>query len=171
MFHNQKYMQKTDKKIENVLLSARKKSLQHIKKVSFDKELVAEIDGVKFINDSQSINIEWALDTIQKSEKPIIWILGETKGLLDYQELKSFLKGKVEAIVSYGSFTKEHQYNMGSTVPFYSEQDDLEKAFICARAIANPKFTIVFSPGCDDELWSDVYERGEFFNQLIKNIK
>ena len=103
MFHNQKYMQKTDKKIENVLLSARKKSLQHIKKVSFDKELVAEIDGVKFINDSQSISMEWALDTIQKSEKPIIWILGETKSVqnLTSQELANEVGVSQSTIVKF----------------------------------------------------------------------
>ena len=165
-------MQKTDKKIENALLSARKNSLENINKIPFNRQRVAEADGVNFINDSVSMDIDWAIETIQNSDKPIIWLLGETKEALDYPWLKTFLKGKVEAIVSYGDFSKEHKYKMEALVPFYSQQESLEKAFDRAWAVANPKFTIVFSPGCADEkLWNDVEERGQFFNQLINKIK
>ena len=165
-------MQKTDKKIENALLSARKNSLEILNKIPFNRQWVAEVNGVNFINDSLSMDIDWAIETIENSDKPIIWILGENKEPLDYVWLKTFLKGKVEAIVSYGDFSKDHKYKMESLVPFYSQQDNLEKAFNRAWAVANPKFTVVFSPGCADEKWwNDVEERGQFFNQLINKIK
>ena len=165
-------MQKTDKKVGNALLNARKATLENINKISFSREFVAEIDGVKLINDSQSLDIDWAIETIESSDKPIIWIVGETQETLDYTWLKTFLKGKVEAIVSYGAFTKEHKYKMEALVPFYSQNDDLENAFNRAWAVANPKFTIVFSPACKNEnLWNTPEERGQFFNKLINNIK
>lgn len=165
-------MQKTDEKVENALLNARQKSLENINKIAFNREFIGEVDGVKFINDSQSVDLDWALETIQNSDKPIIWILGEAKEALDYTWLKTFLKGKVEAIVSYGSFSKEHKYKMEALVPFYSEHDNLESAFDRTWAVANPKFTIVFSPACQNQdLWNDVDERGQFFNKLVENIK
>lgn len=165
-------MNKVDKKLENALLNARKQSLETINKVSFNRELVAEIDGVRFVNDSQSLDMDWAIKTIEHSDKPIIWILGETKEDLNYEWLKGFLKGKVEAIVSYGNFSKEHKYKMEALVPFYSEHDNLENAFNRTWAVANPKFTIVFSPACTDEtIWETPEERGQFFNELIETIK
>ena len=96
-------MNNIDKKLENALISARKQALKEINKVDFSRTFVTEIDGVKFINDAQSINMEWAIETIQKSDKPIIWIMGEVSETLDYTWLKSFLKGKVEesAVVDY----------------------------------------------------------------------
>jgi len=165
-------MNKVEKKIENALLNARKQSLENINKIEFSREFVAEIDGVKFINDAQSMDMDWAIETIDNSDKPIIWILGETKESLDYSWLKTFLKGKVEAIVSYGNFSKEHKYKMEALVPFYSQQDNLENAFNRTWAVANPKFTIVFSPACSDEtIWNTPEERGLFFNKLIETIK
>ena len=156
---------------ENSLVSARKKALQNINQMPYNRQWIAEVEGVNYINDSVSVDLEWALETIAQSEKPIIWILGQTKDVIDYQSLKAFLNGKVEAIISYGEFTKEHNYKMEAMVPFYSVQNDLEGAFKRARAVANPKFTIVFSPACADEKWwDDVEQRGVFFNQLINNI-
>ena len=165
-------MQKTDEKVENALLNARQKSLENINKINFNRQFIGEINGIKFINDSESVDLDSALRTIQDSEKPIIWIMGEAKEVLDYIWLKKFLKGKVEAIVSYGSFSKEHKYKMEALVPFYSEHDNLESAFDRTWAVANPKFTIVFSPACQNQdLWNDVNERGQFFNRLVENIK
>jgi len=165
-------MNKIEKKTEDLLLNARKASLTNINKLEFNQELVVEINGVKIINDSQSLNIEHAIETIQNSEKPIIWILGEANQPLDYTWLKTFLKDKVEAIVSYGKFSKEHKYKMEALVPFYSQHDDLESAFNRTWAVSNPKFTIVFSPACRNEnLWDTPEERGQFFNKLINNIK
>jgi len=165
-------MQKTNKKTENQLMSARKNALQNINKMPFNRQWVKEIEGVNFINDSASVNLEWALQTIEGSNKPIIWIMGETKDSMDYQYLKSFLNNKVEAIISYGEFTKEHNYQMEAMVPFYSSQNDLEDALKRAWAVANPKFTIVFSPACKNEKWwDDIEERGHFFNTLINTLK
>jgi|GEM_PF-1816835 len=165
-------MNKVEKKIENALLNARKQSLENIHKTVFSREVIAEIDGVKFVNDAQSMDMDWAIETIENSDKPIIWILGETKESLDYNWLKTFLKGKVEAIVSYGDFSKEHKYKMEALVPFYSQHDNLENAFNRTWAVAIPKFTIVFSPACSDEaIWNTPEERGMFFNKLIETIK
>jgi UDP-N-acetylmuramoylalanine--D-glutamate ligase len=165
-------MQKTDKKVENPLLNARKNSLKNINKTPFNRQWIGEVNGVNFVNDSLCMDMEWAIETIQQSNKPIIWIMGETKESLQYSWLKTFLKDKVEAIVSYGDFSKEHKYKMEAIVPFYSQQDNLENAFNRAWAVANPKFTVVFSPACADEKWwNDVEERGQFFNELINKIK
>ena len=172
MLTNKLAMQKTNKKTENKLVSARKNALQNINKMPFNRQWVKEVEGVNFINDSASVDLEWALETIEQSDKPIIWIMGETKDAINYQDLKALLNNKVEAIVSYGEFTKEHNYKMEAMVPFYSHQSDLEGAFNRAWAVANPKFTIVFSPACKDEKWwDDIEERGHFFNSLIKTIK
>lgn len=165
-------MNKTEKKLENALLNARTESLKQIHKMPFNRQWVAEVDGINFINDSLSLDIDWAIETIENSDKPIIWILGETKEPLNYTWLKDFLKGKVEAIVSYGEFSKDHKYKMEALVPFYSQHDNLENAFDRTWAVANPKFTIVFSPACaDQKWWNDIEERGQFFNQLIDKIK
>ena len=154
------------------MLIYKNKKIDNINKITFSREFVAEIDGVKFINDAQSMDMDWAIETIENSDKPLIWILGETKEILDYAWLKTFLKGKVEAIVSYGNFSKDHKYKMEALVPFYSQQDNLENAFNRTWAVANPKFTIVFSPACsDDNIWNTPEERGLFFNELIETIK
>jgi UDP-N-acetylmuramoylalanine--D-glutamate ligase len=165
-------MQKTNKKTDNPLVFARKSALKKINKKPFNRQWIKEINGINFINDSASVDLEWALETIEQSDKPIIWIMGEAKDVMDYQSLKLFLKEKVEAIISYGEFTKEHNYKMESIIPFYSSQNDLKSALNRAWAVANPKFTIVFSPACKDEKWwDDMEERGHFFNSMINTLQ
>ncbi len=164
-------MQKTNKKTENPLLTARKQSLKNINKMPFNRQWVKEVNGVNFINDSASTDLEWALNTIQQSNHPIIWIVGEIKEEINYEALKNKLKNKVEAIISYGQLSKEHHYKMEAMVPFYSAQANLTKAFERTWSVANPKFTIVFSPAClDENNWENVKERGQFFNDLINQL-
>ncbi|MGV6861777.1 MAG: hypothetical protein ACWA41_08390 [Putridiphycobacter sp.] len=165
-------MDKTKNITTNKLVSARREGLKEINKIVFNRQWVAELNGINFINDSASIDLDWALETIELSDKPIIWIMGETKADLDYGMLKEILKNKVEAIISYGEFSKDHNYNMEAMVPFYSPHSNLKDAFNRAWAVANPKFTIVFSPACKNEnWWTNIEERGQFFNDLIESIK
>jgi UDP-N-acetylmuramoylalanine-D-glutamate ligase len=164
-------MQKTDKKNETQLISARKRSLKAHNKLPFSRQWIKDINGVNFINDAVSSDLNWAIESIHLAEKPIIWIVGQITEKINYDLLKKHLNGKVEAIISFGEYTKSHHYKMSALVPFYNNQSNLEEAVQRAWSVSNPTFTILFSPACYDNQKSEsIEDRGHFFNHLINKL-
>lgn len=164
-------MQKTDKKVENAFVKAREEALSKAQKLSFDREWMGEVNGIHFINDAKALDLDWTLESIKNTESPIIWLTGNWNQEVDYSWLKNQLNGQVEAVVAYGDFSKNHKYQMEATVPFYSEHETLAEAFNRVWAVANPKFTILFSPATEvEDEWSSWSERGLAFNDLVRNL-
>jgi UDP-N-acetylmuramoylalanine--D-glutamate ligase len=76
-------------------------------------ELVSEIDGVKFINDSKATNVNATYYALESMKTPTIWIVGGQDKGNDYSEIEELVKRKVKAIVCLGIDNQkiiDHQY-------------------------------------------------------------
>lgn len=77
-------------------------------------ELVAEINGVKFVNDSKATNVDavakalLAMPENENSREPNIWLLagGKDKGF-DYHELGPLLARRVKGAFLFGEMRKK----------------------------------------------------------------
>ena len=65
-------------------------------------QLVAEINGVKFINDSKATNVEAAWYALDGIRQPIVWIAGGTDKGNDYSSLLNLAENRVKALVCLG---------------------------------------------------------------------
>ena len=62
----------------------------------------AEINGVKFINDSKATNVNATYYALESMKTPTVWIVGGTDKGNDYTEIEDLVKRKVKAIICLG---------------------------------------------------------------------
>ena len=77
-------------------------SLMTFQAVEHRLEQVAEINGVKFINDSKATNVNATYYALESMKQPTIWIVGGVDKGNDYTEIEDLVKKKVKAIVCLG---------------------------------------------------------------------
>jgi UDP-N-acetylmuramoylalanine--D-glutamate ligase len=69
-------------------------------------EQVAEINDVKYINDSKATNVNATYYALESMKYPTIWIVGGIDKGNDYTEIEDLVKKKVRAIVCLGLIMK-----------------------------------------------------------------
>ncbi|MCS7253617.1 MAG: UDP-N-acetylmuramoyl-L-alanine--D-glutamate ligase [Armatimonadota bacterium] len=134
-------------------------------------EVVGEIDGVKFINDSAATSPHAALQALRSIDAPIIWVAGgENKGL-DFGILSDAVKRRVKTAVLIGSAAMEiAEFLMRLNVPF-KLAGGLEEAVSLAFNMASRGDVVLLSPACRSlDMFENYAERGEQFRVAVKRL-
>lgn len=131
-------------------------------------ELIAEHNGLVWINDSKATNVDAVLYALQAMDRPTVWILGGVDKGNDYSILYPHALKKVSAIVCLG---KDNQKILeafaGLNVPM-AEAGSAEEAVTLAAAVAEPGNTILLSPACASfDLFQNFEHRGEAFREAV----
>ncbi len=143
---------------------------RHFKGIEHRMEEVAQIHGVKFINDSKATNVDstlWALNSI---EKPIVLIAGGRDKGSDFSTLKDKVRAKVKAMVLLGEAEEKIERAFGSLVKT-KVAATLSQAVKSAFGLARPGDYVLFSPMCTSfDMFSDYAERGRIFKEAVQNL-
>ena len=143
---------------------------RHFKGIEHRMEEVAEIRGVKFINDSKATNVAstlWALNSI---EKPIILIAGGRDKGSDFSTLRDKVKDKVKAMILLGEAKEKIKEAFGSLVKT-QVATTVSWAVESAFGLARPGDCVLFSPMCASfDMFSDYAQRGRIFKEAVKNL-
>ncbi|MFT7088025.1 MAG: UDP-N-acetylmuramoylalanine--D-glutamate ligase [Rickettsiales bacterium] len=136
-------------------------------------ELVANIDGINFINDSKATNAE-STENALKSFENIYWIVGGKSKDGGIEMLKPYFP-KVKYAFLIGESMDEFVKTLDKKVELVKCKD-LEIAFKLAHQMAlkdsSPEKNILLSPSCASfDQWKSFEERGEFFCDLVKKIE
>ena len=140
-------------------------------------EHVAEINGVKFVNDSKATNLDAvskALQTMpasQPGEPNILLIAGGRDKGLDYHDLGPLLAQRVKHAFLLGE-TREKLRASWSLFTPCSLVDSLLEAVNEAARIAAPGDVVLLSPACSSfDLFRDYRHRGEVFRQAVEQLR
>ena len=133
-------------------------------------ELVREINGVCFYNDSKSTSPGATLRALQSFSNPIILISGGKDKGLDYSVLRDKVKEKVKHLILLGESRFRMQNELGSIVDTslaVSLEDALEKASLSLRS----GDTVLFSPACSSfDMYASYEERGRNFKDIVQKL-
>lgn len=149
--------------------------LETFQGVSFRLEKVAEIDGVKYINDTTSTTPEAAIAALDSLVEPIILLAGGASKNLDLDQLAEAIVKKTKAVALLeGTATDELETSIkrkNGTNKILGRFDDLKTAVAAARKIAQAGEVILLSPGCASfGMFVNEYDRGQKFNQIVKEL-
>ncbi len=78
-------------------------ALKSFKGVEHRLELVREIEGVKFVNDSKATNVDSVMVALKSFDEPIFLILGGQDKGNDYSMIEDLVTEKVKKIYAIGS--------------------------------------------------------------------
>ena len=140
-------------------------------------ELVAEINGVKFINDSKATN----LDALHKAllsmppgsgGEPNVWLIagGKDKGL-EYHDIGPLLSQRVKGAFLIGETREKIRGAWGLFTPC-ALMDSLLEAVQDAAHKAVAGDVVLLSPACSSfDQFRNYQHRGEVFRQAVKNFE
>jgi UDP-N-acetylmuramoylalanine--D-glutamate ligase len=135
-------------------------------------ELVAERDGVAWVNDSKATNTGAARRALRAYSSPLHLILGGSLKGESFDELAAAV-ASANVVTAYlvGEAAAPLASALGSAgVPFLLTST-LERAVAAAATAARPGDVVVLSPACASyDQFRDFEHRGEEFRRLVENL-
>jgi UDP-N-acetylmuramoylalanine--D-glutamate ligase len=133
-------------------------------------ELVREIDGVEYFNDSKATNTDATLKAIAAFSGGLWIILGGKDKDSDYTVLREPLRAKARAALLIGSTAKKIAAQLGdATLTLHC--GTLAAALEEAHEQAQPGDTVLLAPACASFDQFDNYEhRGRVFKELVNAL-
>ncbi len=134
-------------------------------------EEVAEISGVRYVNDSKATNTDAVFYALDGIEQPIIWIAGGVDKGNDYSSLDKLVKRKVKALVCMGKDNSKLMDHYGERVPAVSTSS-LKKAIKEATELAEKGDLVLLSPACASfDLFKNYEDRGDQFREEVLALR
>ena len=135
-------------------------------------ELVAEIDGVRFVNDSKATNTAAARRGIAAyAGQPLRLILGGSLKGESFDELAEGLPASVRSIDLIGEATEDLAASLGRAGRPYRRSQDLATAVGAAAGDAEPGDVVLLSPACASyDQFQNFEERGKTFRRLVGEL-
>ena len=133
-------------------------------------ELVAEVGGVRFVNDSKATNVESALRSIESFERDLVPIIGGRFKGGNFGLLREPLRTRAKAVVAIGEARARVREALGDVVPVH-EAEFFEEAIVRAYRIAKPAGVVLLAPACASfDMFRDYAERGRRFKEEVARI-
>ena len=159
-------------KLLNISDNSLVESLKTFQSVEHRLEQFAEIDGVKYINDSKATNVNATYYALESMKMPTIWIVGGVDKGNDYTEIEELVKEKVKAIVCLGVDNKKIIDFFGANKELIYDTSNLEECVKIAKSVAHKGDTVLLSPCCASfDLFKSYEDRGKKFKQAVLALK
>jgi len=135
-------------------------------------ELVAEVDGVKYYNDSIATTPERTVAGLRSFTEPVVLLLGGRDKKLPLAELASEALARCRGIVLFGEAVALLEGALGAAanskdVPVMRKAS-LDEAVAQAASLARAGDVVLLSPACTSYDSYDNFERrGEHFRELV----
>lgn len=147
-----------------------KKSLGTFPGVEHRLELVREIDGVKYINDSKATNVDSVWYALRSFDTPIYLILGGKDKGNDYNQIKDLVLERVKKIYAIGS-SADKVFNFFHTLVKVELKDSMEDCVKAASLEARKGDIVLLSPACASfDMFKHYEHRGEVFKQAVNQL-
>jgi UDP-N-acetylmuramoylalanine--D-glutamate ligase len=131
-------------------------------------ELVAEIGGVKFIDDSKSTTVDSTLRALELfSENNVVLIAGGKDKGSNYSLLTNLIK-KLKCLILIGEAKKKIRDALVGSDILIEEAATMQEAVSLAIGVAKEGEVIILSPMCSSfDMFRDYKERGEVFRRAV----
>jgi UDP-N-acetylmuramoylalanine--D-glutamate ligase len=133
-------------------------------------ELVAEIDGVRFVNDSKATNVESARRSIESFDRGVVPIMGGRFKGGDLGLLREPVAARAKAVIAIGEAKEMVRDALAGVVPV-EEAASLGAAVDRAYALARPGGVVLLAPACSSfDMFADYADRGRQFKKEVARI-
>ena len=148
-----------------------KKVLKEFKGVAHRLELVDEVNGRVFYNDSKATNIRSTQIALSAFSRPTIILMGGQERNQNFMDLKDYMNN-VKLIVCYGE-NKAHIKEFGDEINKETIVcNNLKEAFKIAYDHSEKGDVVLLSPATASwDQYAKFEDRGDEFKELVKNIK
>jgi UDP-N-acetylmuramoylalanine--D-glutamate ligase len=134
-------------------------------------ELVRELDGVRYVNDSKATNTAAARRGVAAYAEPLRLILGGSLKGEDFTEFARDLPENVASIYLIGAAAEPLAAALDAAGRSYLRDHDLATALAHARADAQPGDVVLLSPATASfDQFENFEQRGDVFRLLVQEL-
>ncbi len=157
-------------------LHAMQEAVEEFRGVPHRLELVRELHGVRWYNDSIASAPERSMAAIRAFDEPIVLLLGGRDKDLPWEDLMRLVSKRVDHVVLFGEAAEKIQKTMdglelrenGST---FIREGSLHEAILKAAEVAESGDVVLLSPGGTSfDEFRDFSERGERFREWVLEL-
>ena len=146
-------------------------TLKQFRGVEHRLELVAEIKGISFYNDSKATNTDATAKALESFDNRIVLILGGRDKGSDFTVLSSLIRQHVRSVVLIGEATEKIGYQLKGTVPMV-EAANLDEATQVAFERARCGDVVLLAPACASfDMFQNYEHRGRAFKEAVQRLK
>jgi UDP-N-acetylmuramoylalanine--D-glutamate ligase len=134
-------------------------------------ELVRELDGVRYVNDSKATNTAAARRGVAAYDAPLRLILGGSLKGEDFTQFARELPPNVRSVYLIGEAADPLAAALDGAGRTYARDGDLAQALAHAHADALPGEIVLLSPAAASyDQFADFEERGATFRRLVEEL-
>jgi UDP-N-acetylmuramoylalanine--D-glutamate ligase len=131
---------------------------------------IAEIDGVRYVDDSKATNPAAVIAALRTYDAPIVLIAGGRSKGTEFDELGAEIHKRATAVVAIGEAAGEIR-RVAEGVPTI-DASTMEEAVARAREFAVPGGVVLLSPGCASfDMFASAEDRGEQFTAAVVALR
>ena len=133
-------------------------------------ELVREVRGVRYINDSKGTNVGAVLKSLEGMNDPVVLIAGGRGKGSDFSLMKERVCKKVKRLILMGE-TRGAMSDCFSDHPDQISVETMEEAVSVAAASARAGDVVLLSPAAASfDMFKDFQDRGERFREAVARL-
>jgi len=146
-------------------------SLREFEGLEHRLELVREVNGVKYINDSKGTNVGAVVKSIESFNEPLILIAGGRDKAGDFSMLRNPAAEKVKAVVLIGEAAGKIQDALRDVTETVIARD-LKEAVTLSSNLAKKGDVVLLSPACASfDMFQDFEDRGRQFKKIVAELR
>jgi UDP-N-acetylmuramoylalanine--D-glutamate ligase len=138
-------------------------------------ELVAEIDGVRYVNDSKATNVASAIVGLRAFEGEVHAILGGSEKGEPFAPLLEPLGEHAKACYLIGETSERMARELAPAVAAGTPLElraDLDDAVLRAASLAHPGEVVLLSPACASfDAFENFERRGDRFREIVEGLR
>ncbi len=133
-------------------------------------ELVAERDGIRWINDSKGTNVGATVAALNGMEAPVVLIAGGDGKGADFGDLRDACAHRARAVILIGRDGPRIEAALGGAVTT-DYAADMGEAVRKARSIAHHGDIVLLSPACASfDMFRNYEHRGDEFRAAVREL-
>jgi UDP-N-acetylmuramoylalanine--D-glutamate ligase len=137
--------------------------------VAHRMEFVADVDGVRYINNSMCTNVAAGISSLRAMDRPTILIAGGADKALDFAPLAPAVRERTKSVILIGQAADKLESALRSGgVDAIVRADSLEVAVCMARSLAGQGDAVLLTPVCASfDMFTDFEARGVAFRRAV----
>ncbi|MDE2294047.1 MAG: UDP-N-acetylmuramoyl-L-alanine--D-glutamate ligase [Gammaproteobacteria bacterium] len=152
-------------------LDAMARALETFPGLAHRSEWIADIDGVRYLDDSKGTNVGATLAAVEGSDRPLVMILGGDGKGQNFAPLAAAFRGRVRAAVLIGRDAPAIAAAIGCLCPV-ERAGSMPEAVAAAARLARAGDAVLLSPACASlDMFRDYAERGEVFATAVRSLR
>ena len=133
-------------------------------------ETVAEIDGVRYVDDSKATNPASVMAALRTYDNPIVLIAGGRSKGNEFDVCAPLIRERVRAVIAIGESSGDVLRAAEGVAAV--EASSMEEAVARAREFAAPGAVVLLSPGCASfDMFASAEDRGERFAAAVAALR